>query len=206
MLDHILLGASDLDLGITHVEKLSGVRAAVGGSHPGAGTQNALLGLGAEQYLEIIAPDPKQSFAPKSLAGGLANLSSPRLIAWAWRTENIAGLAEGIAKVGMAVDGLREGSRRRPNGEMLRWKSLRLKDDRDGIFPFFIEWGPGTKHPAADAPAGCRLTSFSVTTENPDELQETFRLIGIEVKIEMGTAQKLRAILDGAHWKFELSS
>jgi hypothetical protein len=206
MLDHILLGASELELGIEYVEKLSGVRAVVGGSHPGAGTQNALLGLGTGQYLEIIAPDPKQNFAPTSLAGVLTKLASPRLVGWAWRTENIAGLTEGIAKVGMAVDGLREGSRRRPDGEILRWKTLRLKDDRDGIFPFFIEWGPGTKHPSADAPAGCRLTSFSMTTENPEELQETFRLIGIEAKIEMGTAQKLRAILEGVHGKFELSS
>jgi hypothetical protein len=206
MLDHILLGASDLDLGINYVEKLSGVRAAVGGSHPGAGTQNALAGLGTGQYLEIIAPDPKQGFAPSSLAAGLAKSSSPRLISWAWRTENIAELAEGIAKIKMAVDGPLDGSRRRPNGVMLRWKTLRMKDDRAGILPFFIEWAPETKHPSADAPDGCRLMSFSIVTENPEELRETFRLIGIEAKIESGATQKLKAILEGAHGKFELSS
>src|ERR1700730_4436887 len=81
VLDHVLLGCSDLDRGIAFVEEQLGVRAAFGGVHPGRGTRNALLSLGERRYLEIIAPDPQQSLAPDNY--GLKERTGPGLVGWA---------------------------------------------------------------------------------------------------------------------------
>ena len=135
MLDHILLGCNDLDHGVAFVEEHTGIRAAFGGVHPGRGTCNALLALGERRYLEIIAPDPAQDKVPDfaaPLLQKLKSLSTPRLVGWADHPGSIEALAARLKAAGIAFDGPRDGSRARPDGRLLKWKTLNLADDRNG--------------------------------------------------------------------------
>jgi hypothetical protein len=102
MLDHILLGCSDLDRGIAFVEQRTGVKAAFGGVHPGRGTRNALLSLGEMHYLEIIAPDPQQVEA--SDVYGVNKLTEPRLVCWAAHPGPITQFAAGLRNRGLAFE------------------------------------------------------------------------------------------------------
>lgn len=204
-LDHILLGVSDLDHGISWLEERSGVRAVVGGVHPGRGTRNALMSLGPHRYLEIIAPDPQQLGVSNEMVDRLRTIQEPRLIGWAAHTNDLAAIVQKAAAEGIAIENPRDGSRARPDGKMLRWKSFSLKEDYAGVLPFFIEWGAGSVHPSQDAPAGCTLQHFFVETPAVKEVR------GVIAKLELGLdvkqAQKpfLGARIAGKKGAFELS-
>src|SRR5262245_34518182 len=159
-LDHILLGVSDLDSGIAWVEQRTGVRAVFGGVHPGRGTRNALLSLGPQRYLEIIAPDPQQP--GKGWYDRLSAIIEPRLFDWAVHTSDIVSLARQAVAAVFLIDGPNDGSRARPDGRTLHWKTFTLRDNRGGLLPFFIEWSRDSLHPSEDAPKGCTLKRFFV--------------------------------------------
>jgi hypothetical protein len=209
MLDHILLGCSDLDRGIAFVEQRTGVRAAVGGVHPGRGTRNALLSLGERRYLEIIALDPEQDKVPDFavlLVNLLKSLTTPQLVGWAAHPGDVEALAKKLRESGIAIDGPRPGSRARPDGRVLRWKTVTLHDDHDGALPFFIEWDAGSAHPSTDAPAGCQLERFTIADPDPRGLAKTCKGLGLTVPIERGEKSQLRARITGPKGKLEASS
>jgi catechol 2,3-dioxygenase-like lactoylglutathione lyase family enzyme len=206
LLDHILLGCNDLDQGIAFFEQRLGVRAAYGGVHPGRGTRNALLSLGERQYIEIIAPDPRQEniepFAAKQW-NLLKKLATPSVIAWAAHIANMETFAKKLGESGVAFVGPWPGSRARPDGKVLNWKTLSLTDDRQGSLPFFIEWSAGSVHPSVDAPAGCRLERFAVAGPDPMELSKTLQRLGIQVPVERDAKPHLHAVIGGpgGSWK-----
>jgi Glyoxalase-like domain len=207
-LDHMLLGVSDLDKGIEWFEKRSGVRAVAGGVHPGRGTRNALLALGLRRYLEIIAPDPQQAGTPASKqywAARLPPLQEPRLIGWAAHTGDLAAIARNAAAAGIATDEPRDGSRARPDGKVLRWKSFGLKDDRNGLLPFFIEWSRDTVHPSQDAPSGCKLLGFIAESPHAEQVSSDANRLGVEFAVRRGQAPLFLARIHGKKGEFEIS-
>jgi hypothetical protein len=210
-LDHILLGCNDLERGIDFVEQRAGVRPAVGGVHPRRGTRNALLSLGERRYLEVIAPDPQQDqnhveqFAFKTLAH-LKELSSPHLIGWAAHPSDLERFSALLRDAGIAFLGPWPGSRQRPDGKLLQWKSLNLKDDQGGLLPFFIEWSADSIHPSADAPKGCRLARFGAVTPNPAALNKIIDLLQLDMLVSQADKAALQATIVGPKGELTLTS
>jgi glyoxalase-like protein len=202
--DHMVLGIDDLDRGISLVEERVGVRAVFGGLHPDRGTQNALLSFGGQRYFEIIAPDPKQTVTPQFPE--ISHMREPRLVAWAVHTTDIAALAKKISDAGFAIQRPADGSRARPDGKLLRWKSFRLRDDRGGLLPFFIEWSRDSVHPSVDAPAGSRLERLFAVGPEPKDLAAVYQRLEVEIAIERGEKARLRARIAGPKGEVEFSS
>jgi catechol 2,3-dioxygenase-like lactoylglutathione lyase family enzyme len=197
LLDHMILGCSDLDRGIAFVEDRTGVRAAFGGVHPGRGTRNALLSLGGRRYLEIMAPDPDQPDAKDALALHLRKLSEPQIVGWAAHPGDLGSFAKKLREGGVAFEGPSPGSRKRPDGRVLQWQTLTLKENPYWLLPFFIEWSANSLHPSADAPPGCRLIRFEAVTPEPDKLAKTAALLSLDVAITKGAKPQLRATIAG---------
>jgi len=204
LLDHIILGCNDLDRGIELVQEKTGVRPAIGGVHPGRGTRNALLSLGERRYLEIIAPDPAQHeivHFPQ-----IREMIDPRLIGWAVHPPDIVAVAKQLRENKIAFQGPDDGSRKRPDGRVLTWKTINLADDRHGLLPFFIEWSAASVHPSKDAPAGCRLEYFEIMSADRDELSMALKRIGLDLPVQRSDKARLHALISGPKGDLALST
>jgi len=196
--DHLLVGTANLDQGIRWVHEQTGVTAAIGGSHPGWGTRNALLSLGAEQYLEVIAPDLTQT--SYSFKIDVRTVSAPKLITWAARTTDLDAVARQAKAAGHQVFRPVEGWRVRPDGRRLAWRMLRLAStfavDAVDPIPFFIEWSRDTVHPSFDAPQGCSLKELRMTHPSASAVTAVLKAVGIEIEVTTAVDATIYATLD----------
>lgn len=196
--DHLLLGAADLDAGIAWFEARTGVKPAVGGVHPGRGTRNALASLGRRQYVEIIAPDPAQKEFNFQI--DIRKLDAPRLVNWAVASDDLEKAAAAAVAAKYAVFGPQEGARARPDGSTLLWRTVGVlapfRDPDVDPMPFFIQWGQGITHPAQDSPAGCRLAGFELRHPDPAALRDALARFDIDAVVTKSDRPQLIAVLE----------
>src|SRR6266446_3930834 len=119
---------------------------------------------------------------------------------------DIAAIAKLLRDNKIAFQGPDDGSRKRPDGRVLNWKTINLADDRHGMLPFFIEWGTDSVHPSKDAPKGYHLDYFTVVAADPAEMSQLFQHIGVDAPVERSDRDRLRAHITGPKGELGLSS
>lgn len=196
-LDHLIVTGPDLADLVRHVEALVGVRAVPGGRHAGQGTHNALVGLGAGRYLELLAPDPEQEGG--DFLASIAYLDAPALHTWCARAGDADAVAAALAAAGCATRRLPM-SRQRPDGVTLRWELVFAEGHPyGGLLPFFIDW-QGSPHPSATLPGGPTCDGLRLAHPDADGLRRLLDAVGAlpaDVRVEHGDAPRLAATWRG---------
>lgn len=177
--DHVMLGIRDLDEGIRQFEARTGVKAVIGGEHPGRGTRNALAALGPGLYVEIIAPQAGVKPDSTPQVSGLHRLTELTPLGWAVTVPDVEAARQALLKAGFEVSPGQPGSRRKPDGSTLSWTTFGVTKPQLPGIPFFIRWGDGTAHPASTSPAGCRLEALTITSPSAPDVLRVLEAVGV---------------------------
>lgn len=194
--DHLVVAARTLNEGRAWLEGRLGVAMQPGGEHARFGTHNALLSLGPDAYLEVIAVNPHAPAPQRPRWFGLdtpelreALEDGPRLIHWVARVPTLTGLD--LAPFGEALDLSR--------GEN-RWTLIVPPDGSlpgGGVFPSLIVWH--TPPPPTRLPdAGVRLVRLNLAAPDPDALRGQLDRLNFAGEVEVGEAPQpgLSALLE----------
>jgi Glyoxalase-like domain len=152
-LDHIVIAAKTLEQGVIWLEEKLGVKLQAGGKHPLFGTHNALLKLGENTYLELIAVDPNAPAPTRARWFELdfaQKLEQPKLIHWVARTDDLESRVQKLPMLGRILEASRGN---------LSWQ-ITVPDDGhlnfEGLIPTLISWRG--IHPTLQLEAkGCEL-------------------------------------------------
>jgi hypothetical protein len=142
--DHAIYAVRDFEAAALRFSEDFGLAAVPGGRHVGWGTANWIVPLGSS-YLELIGVENEDEASRSNLGRHLLSVlaEGERWIGWVVRPQS---LDETIARLGLQSS---EGSRTRPDGTTVRWRSTDpAVTMADPSRPFFIEWlVPEELHP-----------------------------------------------------------
>lgn len=145
-LDHVVYAVRDLDEAAERFRAELGLASVVGGRHAGWGTGNRIVPLG-EQYVELISvvdgAEAADSGFGRTMVAFLEGGDRPWTVVC--RTDELDAIA---SRLDLEVT---EGSRTRPDGQVIAWRAAGFEDPRrERHMPFFIEW----RLPSADTYPG----------------------------------------------------
>jgi len=175
-IDHLVITAPSLEVGVEFVRQTLGVSPQVGGEHPRMGTHNCLLKLGEKLYLEVIAINPN---APHPSRPRWFRLDEPdsshsvRLATWVVRTGDIEAATDASPIPLGKIEPMSRGP--------MEWLITTSPDGRpplQGIAPSLIQWTNGV-HPADSLQdKGCRLVRLEGFHPDAEKVAAVLESIG----------------------------
>lgn len=182
-IDHLVVTAPSLAVGVDYVERTLQCKMQPGGQHSRMGTHNALLRIGDQCYLEVIAVDPNAVPPQRPRWFQLDTLScdsQPRLAGWVMRTNEIYNVIQ--------LKQLQTGFIEEMSRGTLEWQITIPADGRfvcDGIVPSVIQW-KGETHPASRLPdSGISLMQLEAQHPHASNISDWLASAGFEGSLHL---------------------
>jgi Glyoxalase-like domain len=177
-IDHIVVTAPSLEIGVAYVRDTLGVTPETGGEHPRMGTHNCLLSLGDSSYLEVISINPSAGNPDRPRWFQLdlqRSNAAPRLATWISRTNDIRAAAAAAPVPLGNIEAMSRGP--------FNWQITVPSDGTlplDGVVPTLIEWEPDS-HPADTLKDfGCTLVRLEGFHRQSAAILSMLRSIGFQ--------------------------
>ena len=186
-LDHIVLGADNLEQGLNLITEKFGVDVPRGGEHLQMGTHNCVMALGPNCYFEIIAiaPHLKVTVRPRWFdfdnPDQRARIAErPRILTWVLRTPDLEQtLAKTSEDLGEIV-AMQRGD--------LNWQ-LTIREDGSlplgGLCPALIQWKNNLPPIANMTDLKCRVENITLAHLEPASLGSVLQSIGADHLVQI---------------------
>ncbi len=212
-IDHLVIAVRDPDAAASAIERHLGIAFTGGGRHDAWGTFNRLAFLG-DTYLELIGVFDRALVAsPTGSAVGRATVAvldagREGLATFAVATDDIDGDVGRLRAAGSAIATPVDGSRVRPDGDVVRWRTAAAAQLGPCETPFLIEheyagaeWGDGARaaRESFEHPGGgrVRLARLDVPCADPVAAASAYEAtVGIAFESSGADLNEARA---GAH-------
>jgi hypothetical protein len=194
-LDHIVVAAHSLEQGVEYLRETLGVDIPKGGFHQTMGTQNHLMQLGNEAYLELIAINPDAEVPKHPRWFGLDDAmmrdrlkKQPALITWVMNTPDIQHIKQ---QVNFDI-----GTPTKLQRDQLSWEFALTDDGRllgNGLLPYVIQWHSAPHPSNGMADLGCRLQALQIYHNRGDWLRARLESIGANRLVEVHAIDDMQA-------------
>lgn len=204
-IDHIAYAVPDLAKGCKDLEEKLGCQVIIGGRHLNNGTHNALVNLGNEIYLELLAIDQENIDIQAPRWMGVDIITEPRVTRWAIKSDDLTSELANLKKYNEGLAQSFEGSRKKQDGTILRWHmALPLPSPEIELAPFAVDWKDSI-HPTKSLPDECELIGIEFKDPNPSAIHELFSTLDIERPVMQSDRPEIKLIIKSPNGIVELS-
>jgi Glyoxalase-like domain len=164
-LDHVSYVASHDQISdvVQRIGSQIGTAFVDGGIHPQFGTRNFTAPLLNGQYIEVVCAldHPAAEKTPFGQAVTKKAAEGGGWLSWVFSTDDLDPIAKAIGRPSI------EGHRRRPDGMVLKWHQVGVKELLTAPeLPFFIQWEGGL-HPSEIGNPTASVIGIAFTRSNP---------------------------------------
>ena len=197
-IDHIVYAVPDFDAALIYLENQFGILPSIGGRHLQRGTKNALINLGNQCYLEILAVDHENTDFHGQRWMGMDLIGQPAVTRWAVKSDNIEKESLLLAQFRSDLGVITSGERKTTDGSLLKWKmTLPAPAPVVEIAPFLLDWSKSAFHPCDRLDSLCELVSLDLYHPQPELFNGLFKSLSIDLQVLYGEFPKINVKIKG---------